>query len=438
MEGAGGESPAPLLAAEFAALMARFQPFESHPRIAVACSGGGDSMALALLADRWARDHGGSVVALIVDHRLRPESTREAEQTAAWLASRGIERATLTRDGPPPSGDVEAQARAARYDLLDAWCATNGLIHLLTAHHREDQAETLLMRLTRGSGLDGLAGMAPESTRAQLRLLRPLLNVPQARLKATLAAAGQSFIDDPMNRDRAFLRARLRASRAILAAEGLSAERLCGTAARLARARAALESAVADLLAACVALDPRGFAMLDSAWLRAAPAEIGLRALASLIACIGGAEYPPRLESLERLHAELARGDAGGRTLGGCLLQGKPQGLLVCREAEAVAAPITVLPGRTVRWDGRFLLTLPADAPAGMSVGALGAAALGAKDALPAVVRATLPALYDDQGLVAVPHLDWRREKVNVALGRPEMVVFRPPNSLTRAGLTVV
>jgi tRNA(Ile)-lysidine synthase len=438
MEGAGGESPAPLLAAEFAALMVRFQNFESYPCIAIACSGGGDSMALALLADRWVRDRGGVATALIVDHRLRPESTGEAAQVAAWLAGRNIDHVVLTREGASPQGDIEAQARAARYRLFEAWCSANGCLHLLTGHHREDQAETFLMRLARGSGLDGLAAMSPESTRAQFRLLRPLLDIPQARLKATLAAAGQGFIDDPMNRDRAFLRARLRASRAALAEEGLSAERLSATAARLARARAALETVVAELLASAVTIDPRGFAILDSARLATAPAEIGLRALASLIACMGGAEYPPRLDRIERLHAELPLGDTGGRTLGGCLLQRKPDGVLVCREAEALAGPIAALPGQTVRWDGRFLLTLPEAAPAGLSVGALGIAAPEVKDALPAVVRATLPALYDSQGLVAVPHLGWRREKVNAALSSPEMVVFRPLNSLARAGLTVV
>lgn len=444
-DGTGARQAAPLDQAEFAALMAGFAPFESQPRLAIACSGGADSMALTLLADRWARGQGGAVTALIVDHGLRPDSAREAAQAANWLKSRGIAHRILKREGAAPASDVEAFARAARYWLFESWCRENFVLHLLTAHHRDDQAETFLLRLARGSGLDGLAGMAPESARRNFRLLRPLLAVPRARLKATLEEFSQEFVEDPMNRDPAYARARIRAARDTLAAEGLTPERLAATAARLARARAALETLVSDCLARAVALDPRGFAWLDGAALRAAPEEAGLRALAALIACIGGGEFPPRLERLERLYRELPDGLAGGRTLGGCsLVPDKRDGgslVLVCREAAAMAPPEDAPPGAGVFWDGRFLLTMPRDAPDGMRLGGIGAegaaalSSLGFDSGLPAVVRAGLPALFDRQGLAAAPLLLWRRENLNAAaLGRPEIVVFRPLNALTRLG----
>src|SRR5580700_10131771 len=152
--------PTPVAAAEFAGLMAPFEPFEARPRLAVAVSGGADSMALALLAQRWAEARGGELTALTVDHRLREAAAGEAAQVGRWLGQRGITHRILVREDGHPRGGVQAAARDARYRLLESWCREAGVLHLLVGHHREDQAETLLLRLARGSGLDGLAGMA--------------------------------------------------------------------------------------------------------------------------------------------------------------------------------------------------------------------------------------------------------------------------------------
>ena len=206
--------------AAFAALMARFAPFEARPHLAVAVSGGADSLALALLADGWARAESGRITALTVDHRLRPGSAEEAARVAHWLRHRAIAHVVLVRDGPGFAGDVQAEARAARYRLLEGWCECQGVLHLLTAHHREDQAETVLLRLARGSGLDGLAGIAAVVERRDCRILRPLLTVPRASLAATLEARGQAWIEDPSNRDPAYARVRLRQAEAVLEREG--------------------------------------------------------------------------------------------------------------------------------------------------------------------------------------------------------------------------
>ena len=200
----------PLDETRFAALMAALGPFERRPRLAVAVSGGPDSLALCLLAERWAQARGGATVGLIVDHGLRPESAREAGQVAAWLSARGIAQQVLSWQGAKPASGIQAAARAARYELLCAWCRAAGVLHLLTAHHRDDQAETVALRQARGSGADGLAGIAPVRELAGLRLLRPLLTVPKAALTALLAAAGQPWLEDPSNRAAAFARARLR------------------------------------------------------------------------------------------------------------------------------------------------------------------------------------------------------------------------------------
>jgi len=444
MEGAVAGSMTPLTAAEFERLMAPFAPFEAAPHLAVACSGGGDSMALAILADRWARARGGTVTALIVDHRLRPESTSEAVGVGRTLSALKLAHHVLVCGDVLATGNLEDAARRARYRLLEAWCEENGVLHLLTAHHRDDQAETLLMRLARGSGLDGLAGIAPVSIRWACRVLRPLLAVPPERLRATLRDQGVTPVEDPMNRDPAFQRVRLRAARTFLAEEGLSAERLAATAAHLARARSALETMVTATLAHAVALDPLGYARVDAAALKAVPAEVGLRAVAAILATVGGAGYPVRLEQLERLYGSLPADIGGGRTLGGCQLVVKAGYVLVCREAVAVADRQAVPPGTRLHWDGRFAITMPTDAPAGLSIGALGSgdatrlAAEGGDRGVPSVVRLTLPALFDADGLAAVPPLGWCRPGADARLAGREIAVFAPLRPLSGLWVTVV
>lgn len=436
--GAGGtaESASPLGADEFAALLARFAPFEPAPRLAVAVSGGADSMALTLLAWRWAEAAGGSLTALTVDHGLRAASADEAEQVARWLSARGVPHRILRRDEAPPARGLQAAARAGRYRLLEGWCAAQGVLHLLVAHHREDQAETLLLRLARGSGLDGLAGMPALAEHRQCRVLRPLLDLPRARLEATLRAFGQSWIEDPSNRNPAYARVRLRQAEALLADAGLGSARLAATTARLGRARSALEAGVAGLLAGAVLVHPEGFVRLDGTALRRAPVEIGLRALAAALSMVGGGAYPPRLERLERLYGDLPQALGGGRTLGGCRVLPGPAGVLVCREAEAVAPPVAAVPGASVYWDGRFSLYLPPEAPEGLVLGALGAAPAGAATrSLPAAVRAGVPAVRHRETVVAVPALGYTRAGVDT---RGWHLLFRPTRPMSGAGFTVV
>ena len=209
----------PLDARDFAGLMAGFAPFEPAPTIAVATSGGADSLALVLLADAWSRACGGRVVALTVDHGLRPESADEARTVGGWLSSVGIEHIVLPwRCGAPTSG-VQARARAARYKLLETWCVGAGVLHLLLGHQQDDQAETYLMRRRRPRGY-GLAGMAAIVERRGVRLLRPLLGVPRARIEAALRRRGQPWIEDPSNRDDRYERVRVRALAARLARRG--------------------------------------------------------------------------------------------------------------------------------------------------------------------------------------------------------------------------
>jgi tRNA(Ile)-lysidine synthase len=429
----------PLSGDEFAALMARFAPFEPSPQLAVAVSGGADSMALTLLAHDWAQANGGAVTALTVDHRLRAESAAEAAQVGAWLAQRGIAHRILTRPTEPSgTGGIQAAARAARYALLEEWCRANGVLHLIVAHHRDDQAETLLLRLGRGSGLEGLAAMAGLLERPNCRLLRPLLGVAGGRLAATLVAMAQPWIEDPSNHDRAYARVQLREIAPVLAKSGLTPARLAATAARLGTARAALAAEVTALAAVAVELHPAGFARLNQARLMAAPVAIGRRTLAAVLGTVGGTPFAPRSIRLDRLYRELSEGLRSGRTLGGCRLLPHRSGFLVCREPAAMAASVAASPGTTVHWDGRFRLRLAPEAPQGLSLGALGAAALEAAGAVPGAVRPSLAVLRDEKAVVAVPAVGYLRADIRGSWPGASSLSFRPTRPLTSASFTVV
>ena len=353
-------------------------PFRGGRRMVVAVSGGGDSMALVVLLSRW-----GAPVAAIVDHGLRPESSDEAALTANRLQALGIESIILRADLRPGPAVAE-RARAARYGLLLRACREVGCPDLLLAHHAADQAETIRMRQDAGSGSSGLAGMAPIAYRDEARLLRPLLAVPPTRLRATLLRAGVPWVEDPSNRDRHNLRARIRAD---MDEDGHAAA--LATACRSGAGRRLQEIEVASELARA-RFHPEGFAVV--------PASVSAEALSAVIWAVSGRAYPP---SRAALKAGLVP-----RTTHGAILRPAGRlgaGTLVSREPGAVAGPEPARAG--LLWDGRFRVagTL---AP-GITVGALGvdSARLRRLAELPSVVMRSLPALRRGENLIAVPHL---------------------------------
>jgi tRNA(Ile)-lysidine synthase len=301
--------------------MAPLGPFEPAPRLAVAVSGGPDSMALALLAQRWTRARGGELIALHVDHGLRAESAGEARRVRGWLRRREVPSALLRWRGEKPSGNLQAAARSARYALLENWCRRSGILHLLVAHHRDDQAETMLMRLARGSLSFGLAGMPAISEREHVRLLRPLLAIGKSRLLATLEAIGQDWIEDPSNREPRFARTGVRRA---LAENPAGAAALAARALELGRERIAEGKRVAECLVRAVTLLPHGGALLDRRALLRCGTPVARRALADLLATVAGREHPARSERVAALHAALMAAEFRGRTLGGCIVAPTP------------------------------------------------------------------------------------------------------------------
>lgn len=420
--------------AELASALDAIGGFEARPFIAVAVSGGPDSLALTILAERWVRERGGRLAALTVDHGLRPESADEAETVAGWMVARGIAHHVLQWSGPKPATGIQEAAREARYRLLAGWCRAEGCVHLLTAHHREDQAETHLIRKRAGSGIDGLAGMSAVREIAGLRLVRPLLAVPKARLIVLLDAAGQRFLSDPSNRNPVFERARLRAGASVLDIERLTAElRECG------RERMAREHDLDRLLASAVSLHPAGFAVIEPGATAGAEPELIDRLLGRAALCIGGSAYPLRRERIVRLRAALLEQPERARTLGGCRFVPWRGRLLVLRELSGGAAPIRLVPGTELLWDRRFAVSTPRGAGTNLMLGYVGQSGLRpitdrADDPLPPLIRPIMPAVWDEMGLIAVPHLGHFRAGAT-ALPR---VVFDPVSPLSHAGFTVV
>jgi tRNA(Ile)-lysidine synthase len=281
---------------------------------------------MCLLAE-WAFTFGRKMpTVLTVDHGLTPGSDRVANAVAKRAQALGMRAQILAWRGRKPTADVERAARDARYRLMGRWCRAHEIPALYVAHTLEDQAETFLLRLARGSGVDGLAAMAPVSRFPlrdfdDIRVVRPLLRIPRSQLRSYLTDRDLDWHEDAMNDDPRFARVRLRAAWPSLVEAGLSAERIADAAGHLARARAALDHNVVALLS-CVSQIHEKSVLIDRAALAAAPREIGLRALAHLLMQISRSDYRPRFERLEGLFSAICEGElAGGRTLHGCVVK---------------------------------------------------------------------------------------------------------------------
>jgi tRNA(Ile)-lysidine synthase len=428
--------------AAFEALMEPLGPFEEGPRLAVAVSGGADSMALTLLADAWARRRGGAITALTVDHRLRAESAQEARQVGVWLFGKGIAHQTLRWRGAKPGSGIQAAAREARYGMLAQWCRRQDVLHLLTAHHGDDQAETIMLRRDRGSGPDGLSGMAPVRALPGVRLLRPLLARRRADLAATLAAMDQPWLEDPSNQETRF--ARVRARRA-LAGEEMQTQHLLEVSDKAAARRRLARGALAGLAARGVRLHPAGYCWFDPTPCLRRDAGLLAPLLGDILRCIGGGIHRPRRDGLERLCHDITAGRlASGRTLAGARVLPRAAGLLVCREPGRLPDRNKIGGGKKGRWD-RFTWALSAERPRNLFVGALGEVGWrqvrdGTQSPPPAPVRAGLPALWRGGRVLAVPGLELTGTD-NTTVWRRDMrfsVRFSPPMPLQPDGLVLV
>jgi tRNA(Ile)-lysidine synthase len=419
--------------ADFAQAMQAFAPFEARPVIAVAVSGGPDSLALLLLTDCWAQAHGGSAVALTVDHGLRPESASETAEVAAWAESRGIAHEILHWAGDKPRSGIQAAARQARYRLLTEACAARGILHLALAHHVDDQAETVLFRRERASGPAGLAGMAASRSLGAVRIIRPLLGWPKSALVETCRRFGQAYVEDPSNRSGRFARTALRRR-----LEGDDALRttVLRQAAAAARRRIADEDRLASALAHIAEIRPDGVVLLKREVLAATNPETRRAVLSATLRAVGGRAFSPDADAIERLDEALSKNTFTGSSLAGCIVRPRRDRILVCREPRRAAPALILERGRWRRWDGRFMVRMAGPANEPVTAGALGSQGFTIfrqKLDLPAVAGAGLPAVRLGDRLVSVPPVGWAEDGFPVV-----EVLYSPLWPLSSETFTVV
>lgn len=293
-------------------------------------------MAMLWLLSRWAEKHDVFIDAYTVDHALRQESAQEAQQVGAWIKDwPRVSHHILRWDGEKPGSRILEEARFARYDLMAQAMKRQGTAFLLIAHHADDQAETFLIRLAKGSGVDGLSCMKPvQAMDNGVVIVRPLLEFTKADLVTICQSNNVPYVDDPTNKNEDYLRPRLRAARDILEEEGLSAKRLCTAARRMSRAREALEALAQTLfLAARMEQDAQKY-VFDRQILQQSQEELVLRVILKAMNDLHPDDgYGPRLEKVENLLGRILHDQAfKGATLGGCIFSVKGERLLIEKE----------------------------------------------------------------------------------------------------------
>lgn len=381
--------------------------------LCVAVSGGSDSLALAFLLNEWAENKQVQITSLSVNHGLRPQAALECEQVRQILEKQTrIRPITLTHEGLAPKKDIQAQARVIRYDLMTRWCQENGVNALFLAHHMDDQAETFLLRLARGSGVDGLSAMQQKTKRNGIYLLRPLLDVSRTDLQSYLKGWTENWIKDPSNEDKRFDRVKLRALSGTLAEIGIDSARLVKTAQAMSRARACLESLTDDWIKHAVCPYEEGYVYFDYAKWASLPEELRLRALVRIAQAVSGEAYPGRLDGLERVVHSLFH--LKSTTYRGCRWIVEKGRVLVCPEVRHSLHPKTP----SALWQGRVILE-NYNALQGFQVRALGDDGWvqvlkndpGKKQYnLPHPVVLGLISLWKADTVLSVPHLGYKGE----------------------------
>lgn len=363
--------------------------------LGIAVSGGGDSMALMWLMAQWAAPRRIALATVSVDHGLRPETRAEIAVAKALAARLGLSHDTLHWPSGQARGNLMDAARQARRQLIADWARARGIHCVALGHTQDDQAETLLMRLARGSGVDGLAAMATAQPWGGVIWLRPLLATPRDALRDVLRGCGASWAEDPTNADPRFARSRTRSAITEL---GLDSTRLARSAVQMADARDALSQAAAQAGRAILRMQA-GDALLNRAGLDALPREIRERLIAQILCAISGQPYRPRLTALRRALA------APRATLHGCLLTDHGTTLRIAREWKAVS---TLCTPPDALWDGRWRLSPPpGEATDGYHIRALGPAidhlVRPITSALPHASLMASPAVWQGAELVAAP-----------------------------------
>ncbi len=410
---------------------ALFQCLEPYNSAALAVSGGADSVALMLLLKDWLskRTEKGepstTIHILTVDHGLRPESQHEVLWVKKQAEELNFPVAILRWQGEKAKSSIQEKARDARYQLMSEWCHSNNIPAIITAHHLDDQAETVIMRLARGSGIDGLAAISNIRYLHNIILLRPLLDVSKKELILYLKSINVDWLDDPSNDNTDFERVRIRNAFPTLQEIGLESSAIARSAKRIRRASNALDYYAQQSLVQLCRLEPEGYAVIDRNAVFGLPEEVSLRCLTKLVHLIGGKAKIPSMQKMENLYEQLKSNQAEDTSVAGCVIRQIRNTLLIAREVRSrMQVTEQIAPGSEVLWDNRFRIGLSSGAPDSICIRFLtkqGYLTLPEKfKEAPArddfhfspSVRASLPSFWIHDRLIAVPHLNYFAEDI--------------------------
>ncbi len=408
-----------------------FQCLSSFTSIALAISGGSDSIALMRLVKSWAelQENSGRPVPqihiLTVDHGLRPESQHEVAWVKQQAVKLGFSAEILRWQGEKTKTSIQEKARDARYQLMSEWCLSRNISAILTAHHLDDQAETVIMRLARGSGVDGLAAISKETTLYDITILRPLLEIPKTTLISYLNSLQADWIEDPSNEDIDFERVRVRKALPALQELGLEALPIARSAKRIGRANDALDHYTQHNLVQICRLEPEGYAVIDRLALLRLPEEISLRCLTRVIHIVGSKIKKPSMQKMEKFHKQILDDKREDASISGCIIKQIRNTLLITREVRRNELQKQMLvPGEQILWDHRFRVSSSIDTPGDTYIRLLteqGYLALpGNPNENPVredylfnlAVRASLPSFWIGDKLISVPHLEYSAENL--------------------------
>jgi tRNA(Ile)-lysidine synthase len=422
-----GSHPHSLDCEEFTQLVEQLSEFPAHCHVAIALSGGRDSLALTLLVSQWALKKGYQVTALTVDHGLRENSGDEAKAVAQMMKEWSIPHVILPWQGDKPQANIQATARQARYRLLLDWCRSHDVHSLFVGHHLEDQAETFLLRLARGSGVDGLSAMISCQNQGYVNILRPFLTISRQRIEKFLKDKNIVWIEDPSNQSRQFSRIRLRQLQNQMEKEGFTSLRLAQTAHRMRRVRQALEHIVTEIIKNNVQVYSEGYCLFKKNILRDNPEEIGLRVIALLLKMMGDTVYRPRLERLERLYETLIHSSDCEHTLSGCKISSQSDSITICRETGRITERLVIRDSEPFWWDSRYFCSVESSYPLSIFAlqdkGVIDLKKLKISIPFSFDIATSLPTFYHNDEIVAVPHLHYNHPEKKIIIHK---IDFKP------------
>ena len=328
----------------------KYKDIIKNKNISVAVSGGIDSMALMLILDLWCKNNNTNLTAITVDHKLREESTNEAIYVNSLCKEKNIKHVILTWEGEKPDHNIELIARENRYKLISNYCKNNKIDYVFIAHHLQDQAETFLIRLFRGSGIDGLSSMKKIVENYNLKIIRPFLNIEKEDLRQYLLENKIEWIEDESNNDEKYLRNKIRLFLNSFENRDDIIKRI--------------DFAVNQIN------DCKGTCILNKHFLLQEDENIILKILAQISMIVSGNKYKPRLEKLRRLLDTIQNEDKIKYTFYGCVFESYNNDIMVYREYNSIKEDVDLIYNQEVIWDNRFKIILTKNI-SGLKVGCI-------------------------------------------------------------------